>query len=213
MLLTLLTAFATAQDLYMVGVTLIAGAGPGVQISLFHISQLFPNHKNTVLSIIAGAFQLSFIVFLGFRHSLSFFRISFNTLCLLYCVPLLLLLFIGLVIWPASPFSLGSDDEIAPPPNGADVDRKMLVDVDDEEDDEEDEGRAPAAPSALQVLRSRPFITLLIWMTANLFWANFYVGTVVEQLFVKSGHVSSTTRVYSDIFNMLLPIGEPTLKQ
>jgi len=59
----------------------------------------------------------------------------------------------------------------------------------------------------IEQLCSCSFLWLLLWMAACIFWANFYIGSVVEQLWEKSGHSSILTRGYSDLFNLLLPVG------
>jgi MFS family permease len=44
-------------------------------------------------------------------------------------------------------------------------------------------------------------------MCSCLFWANFYIGSVVEQLFIKSQQNKELTREYTSYFTALLPIG------
>lgn len=78
------------------------------------------------------------------------------------------------------------------------------------EDPDSPSDLAPAiiVPETLwQQMFSKAFIGVLIWMTVSLFWANFYVGTVVEQIFSRSGDNPPTTRFYTNIFNLVLPIG------
>jgi fatty acid desaturase len=66
----------------------------------------------------------------------------------------------------------------------------------------------PPQPETLwQQMWSKAFFGVLIWMTISLFWANFYVGTVVEQIFSRSGDNPPTTRFYTNIFNIILPVG------
>jgi len=56
-------------------------------------------------------------------------------------------------------------------------------------------------------LFSWSFLWLLLWMSICIFWANFYIGSVVEQLWEKTEHSKKLTRWYSDVFNLLLPVG------
>lgn len=78
-------------------------SGPGVQISLFHISELFPLQKSTVLALISGAFQLGFIVFLLFRVMMHLLGLSLHQMAAWYCVPLAITLVIGFFVWPDEP--------------------------------------------------------------------------------------------------------------
>lgn len=91
-------------DAYLFAMCLIGGGGPGAQISLFHLSELFPpRQKSAVLSVVTGAFQLGFVVFLGFHTAHQYANLSLHTLSLLYCVPLGLLLLLGGALWPDAP--------------------------------------------------------------------------------------------------------------
>jgi hypothetical protein len=88
----------------MLAMCLIAGAGPGAQISLFHLSELFPvRQKSTVLSIVTGAFQLGFAVFWLWHLAFTDLGLDLATLSMLYCVPLTVLLLLGGVLWPDAP--------------------------------------------------------------------------------------------------------------
>jgi hypothetical protein len=91
-------------DGFLPAMVLVAGGGPGAQISLFHLSELFPpKQKSTVLSVVTGAFQLGFCVFLLWRTAHHTWHISLATLAMLYCVPLALLMLLGGVLWPDRP--------------------------------------------------------------------------------------------------------------
>jgi MFS family permease len=46
------------ETAFSVGMVLIAFGGPGVQNSLFHLSNLFPARKSTATSTITGSFQV-----------------------------------------------------------------------------------------------------------------------------------------------------------
>ncbi len=89
----------------------VTQAGPGVQISLFHLSELFPTRKSTVLSIVTGAFQLGFIVFLLFRMVSTQYDITLQHICWAYCVPLATLVCVGIIIWPDRPLIAEDDGE------------------------------------------------------------------------------------------------------
>jgi len=92
------------MDGFLAAMVLIAGAGPGAQISLFHLSELFEvSRKSTVLSTVTGAFQLGFVVFLLLHWASTTWGLSLATLALLYCLPLSVLLLAGGVLWPDRP--------------------------------------------------------------------------------------------------------------
>ena len=44
-------------------------------------------------------------------------------------------------------------------------------------------------------------------MSTCLFWANWYPGEVVEQIYFKSGGDVAITRQYTTLFNIILPLG------
>lgn len=54
-------------DAFLYGYALIAFGGPGVHISFIHLSNLYPHHKATVISIFNGIFSMSGLTFLGFQ--------------------------------------------------------------------------------------------------------------------------------------------------
>lgn len=78
-------------------------AGPGVQISFFHLSQLFPRCKSMILSIVTGSFQLGFSVFLLFKWIHRRTQLSFSELSLAYSILILPIWFLGLFVWPSEP--------------------------------------------------------------------------------------------------------------
>jgi len=308
------------MDGYMLAMCLIGGAGPGAQISLFHLSELFPpKRKSTVLSVVTGAFQLGFVVFLGFRLAFTHLGLSLTTLAMLYCIPLAILLLLGGVLWPdypcippddldplsftsrrpsrQEPHALVVYEQRRPPlvreraaaahaaaggmkksvstpedassawkvsllgrnvsshePDGDGVNRNVRSGRMDKVDEEQplitsstegspaespvsygslpDPASSPslhhvhrslhrlraskanpnlkgaaASKGFLHQLTNPSYLLCLVWMAICLFWANFYIGTAVEQLYAKSGFNVEATRHYTDLFTLLLPIG------
>jgi hypothetical protein len=55
--------------------------------------------------LFAGAFSLSFLVFLSFRKLNDLFGFSRSALCLWYCLPLAVLVVCSVWLWPDTPFS------------------------------------------------------------------------------------------------------------
>lgn len=294
-------------DAYLTAICLIAGGGPGAQISLFHLSELFPmKQKSTVLSVVTGAFQLGFVVFLLFQQANARFHIDLADLALIYCVPLVAMLLLGGVMWPDAP-CIPPDDfdpmsftsrrpsqaglieydgrgqpraqtteafiesvphkwrqqapvsiaEYESPPGQSTEQKTGVKNVSEAAAREEAQplvrnanpyapsgpsegeyGSLPSASSspslhavhrslhALRVSASNPnlagtaasqgflaqltapsYLLCLMWMCACLFWANFYIGTVVEQIYAKSGRHAGATREYTNVFTLCLPSG------
>ena len=307
-------------DGFMLAMCLIGGAGPGAQISLFHLSELFPPlQKSTVLSVVTGAFQLGFVVFMLFGLAYTHLHISVATLAIIYCIPLAFLLLLGGVLWPDAPCippddfdplsftsrrpsaphidvvepGSGKHDNVvhyshfgernkreieargifvegetrstrqvrisSPSPSLALLGEEQPLMRNNREADEEEasiEGiRSPTPPQAppqqpqdygsmpdphsspsihfvhrelhaLKSSRSNPnlkgltasnpflaqlmspsFVLCLVWMSLCLFWANMYIGTVVEQIFVKANGDVAATRAYTNYFTLALPSG------
>lgn len=95
------------------GVCLMSGSGSGVQISLFHLSELFPARKSTILAIVSGAFQLSFVVFMGIGKFIDITQLSLSDGFAIYLLPLTVALVCSIGIWPDAPvegFELDSTD-------------------------------------------------------------------------------------------------------
>ncbi len=91
------------HDYFMPSIVLIGATGAGVQIALFHLSNLFPGHKNAVMTTFSGFFQLGFWVFLGMKEVWMKTDVSRPTLCYGYAAWLLLLLLLALMTSPDAP--------------------------------------------------------------------------------------------------------------
>ena len=67
--------------------------------------------KSTILSLVSGAFQLGFVVFLVFRALVRWWGWTLHQLALGYCIPLLVLLVVGFFVWPDTPFMVEEEVE------------------------------------------------------------------------------------------------------
>jgi len=196
---------APDNDTYLLGVAIFGASGPGVQNALFHVSELFPHRKSTIMAIISGAFQLGFVVFLLLKQMWETFGITLRPMLMGYCVLLTALFILGLFIWPDRAFS--QDDFVG---DSEPLLRKMSLDTDDRIIEPSPPAKKqPPQPdeSFCAQLCSPAFAGVLIWMAVSLFWANFYIGTVVEQMYTRSGDNPPLTRWYTNIFNLSLPLG------
>lgn len=180
----LLLALSSSYNQYLLpGITLIGFFGSGVQIALFHLSNIFDENATTVMSLIAGAFNLSFLVFLCFRAFNDAMGISLFAICVCYTALLLVLASLSAMFWPDSP--LEGNDHHANIEDGAE--------------------QVSYLQSAKTIVFSPKFLLLLFWMATSTFWANYYIGTVIDQL----GAIfdPETSKSLSYLFNILLPLG------
>ena len=90
----------STRPLFVPGMCLIAFAGPGVQNSIVHLSNLFPDSKATAIAYITGSFGLSFTVFFLFDQLWLFMHLSYHQLFLSYCAMCILNIIISILLWP-----------------------------------------------------------------------------------------------------------------
>eukprot|EP00475_Leptophrys_vorax_P043045 TRINITY_DN8162_c0_g1_i1.p1 TRINITY_DN8162_c0_g1~~TRINITY_DN8162_c0_g1_i1.p1 ORF type:complete len:495 (+),score=110.98 TRINITY_DN8162_c0_g1_i1:43-1527(+) len=198
---------------YLPAMVLIGFWGPGVQVSLFHLSNLFPTRASSVTALISGTFQLGFTIFLIFKFVTERFEIPLSYTCAAYAIILVLLLAIGLFVWPDRPVARKpSEDTIQ-------TNEALLASPTDEvvlSDDEEaviiDEPNGISSPSMCSTLKDlcEPICTvkfglLLYWMIMCTFWANYFIGTVTDQF--DSYYGADVAKEYIDLFNLLLILG------
>ena len=258
----LLGVTSNSFDVLSEAILCVAIGGPGATISCFHISNLFPGSRNSVLSLLSGSFNLGFLVFMIF-HDLLARGYSRLYICGAYSCGLLLIALAGLCFWPnaslkapegaktaerASARGAARDEEgalLGKPPSsrahvayGDDIVRgyetfqRELDDAaagkDDDDDDDElrlgggiyrsesniltfarnsqREAKRKRTDLWLQVTSS-PFLWLAIWMGVGLFWLNFYIGSVADQMFSKSGGDHYNAHLYTNYFTTMLPVG------
>jgi Major Facilitator Superfamily len=108
---------ATSWQHYVVGASLMAFGGPGIQVSVVHISNLFPNRQFFVLSGLTGSMSLSFSVFSAFdylwdKHAAE--GMSVRHMFGGYAVLAIASLVASCVVWP--------DESFPPPPRELDLD-------------------------------------------------------------------------------------------
>ena len=89
---------------YAVATICIGSGGPGIQMSIAHLANLFPEHSYLVLSAAKGTITISFAVFVVFdwlwrQHGYTI-HILFGWLCLVSMV----LLAASIVFWPDEPY-------------------------------------------------------------------------------------------------------------
>ncbi|GMI41422.1 hypothetical protein TrCOL_g11256 [Triparma columacea] len=85
---------------FMVATLLIAFGGPGVQNSIIHIGNLYPESASTITSFITGAFSLSFVIFAIFDVLWEDYNISFRPLFGVYGLVMLFSTTVSGFLWP-----------------------------------------------------------------------------------------------------------------
>jgi len=104
-----LFAASTAFTGFALATCLIAFGGPGIQVSIVHLANLFPKNQFTALAMLNGTISISMSVFAVFswlweRYDWITYRILFGY----FNIPVLLSLGASLVVWP--------DYSFKPPP-------------------------------------------------------------------------------------------------
>ena len=94
--------FATAHSYlgFLVGTVLITFGGPGIQLSIVHLCNLFPSNQYLALTTINGSISFSFDVFAAFAAIWQATDISFRTLFGLHTCIIFLSLCVSWLVWP-----------------------------------------------------------------------------------------------------------------
>ena len=90
---------------FLAGVLLIAFGGPGVQNSVIHIGNMYPDIASLVTSFITGAFSLSFSIFSFFDLVWEETHVPFRILFLGYGAVILASTSISALVWPDAPYN------------------------------------------------------------------------------------------------------------
>jgi MFS family permease len=198
----------------LIGMILIGGFGPGVQNACVSTSNLFQS-RSVVSSLIIGSFSISYASFLLLEWLSTMIPATRRAMLLGYCIPVLGAVLLSLVVLPMKPFVaprkgdplLGGPSspkyEASPKAAAATLavgraHTEQLVTV-----------LLSEAPVHKQAV-SWPFINLVVWVTVQVFWANFYLGTVASRL--GGGGIVRTVgekqrEAYIELFNLLSPVG------
>uniref|UniRef100_A0A6U3BRF1 Major facilitator superfamily (MFS) profile domain-containing protein n=1 Tax=Lotharella globosa TaxID=91324 RepID=A0A6U3BRF1_9EUKA len=263
-------------DVLLYAMICIAVGGPGASVACFHLSNLYPESKNTVLSLFSGAFQLGFMVFMIF-HMISPSLLSRFQVCMVYATLLFIVLITGLAVWPEHSLTAPRDEEADDPIRQKKIDKKTLesspsfMRINQYADPSARSigafgsgpslGGVPSAqeitsgspsrsgslvespgdykgdgfqlyrvdsdilrmasiatptvrrqvkrqrPSLMKELMSFPFFMMALWMSAGLFWMNFYIGNVADQMFQQADGNRHNAHLYTSYFTTILPLG------
>mmetsp|Transcript_10460 Transcript_10460/g.13663 ORF Transcript_10460/g.13663 Transcript_10460/m.13663 type:complete len:532 (-) Transcript_10460:60-1655(-) len=102
---------SNSEHYFLYGMLLIAFGGTGLQISVMHISNLFPTAKGITTAVFTGCFNASYAVFLVFNMLWETTDISYNAMFFGYSVVSILCGLLGAFLFPDVPYEL---DPVSP---------------------------------------------------------------------------------------------------
>lgn len=176
-----------AHRWYYGGFLLMACFGPPVFVSTLSVANLFPGREGLITAALVGCFDASSAVFI-WLGALNDYGISISDLFFGFAAVPLVIMAVGLMLWPFSPVSArggggGDDPEAtgppAPPMNYADC------------------------PMSQQV-KTGTFWLLVQTVSVNMIVINFYIATVndqVKDVDPENGHA------LAKVFAVMLPLG------
>ena len=85
---------------------LIAFGGPGIQLSIVHLCNLFPSNQYLALSSINGSISFSFDVFAVFAMIWETTNVSFRTLFGVQAGVIFVSMMLSWLIWPDKPYDM-----------------------------------------------------------------------------------------------------------
>lgn len=106
------TRLLASTEHFALGCILFAFGGPGITASIIHISNLFPNTQNLIMSCCSGSIAISFSVFTVFDtlwHQYEW--ASFHTLFGYYSILVLVVAFAAFLVYPDEPYKEREQDD------------------------------------------------------------------------------------------------------
>ena len=103
-----LFAVAHSFEAFLAGTILISFGGPGIQLSIVHICNLFPSNQYFALSAVNGSISFSFLVFAAFAAIWEATEISFRTLFGAHALIIFLSMMLSWSVWPDRPYDMPS---------------------------------------------------------------------------------------------------------
>jgi hypothetical protein len=82
----------------------MAFGGPGIQVSIVHLANLFPENQFLTLSFLNGTISISFAVLAGFDYLWETYAVSYRSLFEYYSLLIVLSLIASVLYWPDKPF-------------------------------------------------------------------------------------------------------------
>ncbi|KAI9914366.1 hypothetical protein PsorP6_008372 [Peronosclerospora sorghi] len=188
---------AKGHDLLLYGIVLVGFAGPGIQLSAVHISNLFPEATALVACFIVGGLQLSFLIFTLFDLAYRHLEIPMFTIFEVYAGVLFLSLIGTVLTEPDKPFKVVHMEkhEILSPMRLPTVFKEeeisLLSSTPKSEkylrhhslstDDFLSDGGLYNRSFRTQVL-SKPFLLIVFYFSILSLWCNFFLGSITSFL-------------------------------
>jgi MFS family permease len=98
-------AMSNRFETFALAVCLISLGGPGIQVSIVHLANLFPDNQYLVLSCLNGTISISFAVFAMFDWLWEKYpNVGFRSLFGYYALVVLVSLVASAIYWPDEPF-------------------------------------------------------------------------------------------------------------
>jgi len=200
LLFGLVSTMGMHESAFAVATVLIGFGGPGVQNSIIHLANLFPERKSTVTAVITGCFQLSFCIFYIFDQIWFWGGVDYEAIFTAYAAMCTVGLIASALLWPDKPFAF--EEQIKNQSPGSQLRLKHKFDssmmrfpstfrkVPIAESTPLSVALPPVqeAPESLknaslsrQVL-SLPYVVATAFLTSASFWANFYIGSADLEL-------------------------------
>ncbi|KAI2503301.1 hypothetical protein MHU86_11131 [Fragilaria crotonensis] len=102
-------ASATSYGGFLIGASLMAFGGPGIQTAVIHIANLFPDQKFTVMSCISGSVSLSFAILPLFDLLWGRYGVGFRVMFRSYVFAIALSALTAQLLWPDMPYEEDTD--------------------------------------------------------------------------------------------------------
>jgi MFS family permease len=166
------------------GAILIGVGGPGVQLSLLHLGNLFPGRENTVMSLINGTINLSFIVFPLLTSIWVDGNVSFQSLFQFLGGSILILVLISFWVWQDTTYEKNPGISCAEIKNNSD-DEISLSEIQPERDGIDSNMTATSTLEDLsfrEQMHSGRVIRLAIFFVVTSFWANYYIASISTEV-------------------------------
>jgi len=173
-------------DAFVISFAFIGLGGCAIELSAFHITNLFPQNPGTVMAIETSAFGASAFVFQIFGLIESNFKKTFNCTILFYSYAVLIgiLLVCSVFVQPKKAFT-----------------KEMLEDKN--EDADETSLLSKSEQTLKQSLLSKDFIWLTCFQCILALRLSYTLGTINTQLYA----LGDKTYLYSSIFNWIYTLG------
>eukprot|EP00735_Rhodelphis_limneticus_P000618 TRINITY_DN11138_c0_g1::TRINITY_DN11138_c0_g1_i1::g.6513::m.6513 TRINITY_DN11138_c0_g1::TRINITY_DN11138_c0_g1_i1::g.6513 ORF type:complete len:416 (+),score=120.18,sp/Q04991/FMP42_YEAST/20.74/2e-19,MFS_1/PF07690.11/2.3e-18,SPW/PF03779.9/8.3e+03,SPW/PF03779.9/0.071,DUF805/PF05656.9/1.6e+03,DUF805/PF05656.9/1e+02,DUF805/PF05656.9/0.48,DUF805/PF05656.9/2.1e+03 TRINITY_DN11138_c0_g1_i1:202-1449(+) len=172
--------FKTSGALLMFGYGILGFSGPGIQLSMLHLSNMFPRHRGLLLSLSTAAFDASTLVFLFFQILNE--RMGYDAEQLFYImflIPILILILL-LCFWPDRSYE----------PEGPEVDG--------------DDSPVKVMSFRDQVQR-KEYIFIVCFATYHVVHLNFLMGSMSDQ--IESKYNEKDADDYTQMFSAIVPFG------